>query len=432
MSDRPAPTFAAPDVALYLGDARDVLPTLPDASVDAVVTDPPAGIAMMGAAWDSDKGGRDAWIAWLASILSECRRVMKPGAHALVWALPRTSHWTGMAIEDAGLECRDVVQHLFGSGFPKSLDVGKAMDKAAGAEREVVGPKLSPNGKTYASLHGPRSGRTGGGIMGEACEVPTRNEFLTAPATDAARLWSGWGTALKPGAEFWWLARKPLIGTVAANVTRHGTGGLNIDACRIEMDDVTARSQNRGPVWSGEFQGGRRENGGNAAGRWPPNVVLSHADCNGECVEGCPVRMLDEQVGELGKSSGTQVGSFKGWTKTTGDRVKEIGYGDTGGASRFYPRFRYVPKAPKRDRGADNRHPTVKNTDLMAWLCRLVTPPGGTVLDPFAGSGSTGVAARDEGFAFVGIEREPEYFATAAERLRPPAQLCLPGLEAHP
>lgn len=352
-------------------DPERGLPSLADASVDAIVTDPPAGIAFMGKGWDSDKGGRDQWTAWLAGVMRECLRVLKPGGHALVWALPRTSHWTATAVEDAGFEIRDVVMHLFGTGFPKSLDVSKAIDKASGAEREIVGA-------------GRWAGREGDPSSTEEWRLRNerpRNE--TAPATDAARQWAGWGTALKPAAEHWILARKPLDGTVAANVLKHGTGALNIDGCRIAYQQPT--------------------------GRWPANVTLDEA----------AAAVLDEQSGTLTSGSGKKNtrrvhGSTYGKPFAPNDVVS---VGDTGGASRFF----YVAKGSRAEKThggtVDNKHPTVKSIALMRWLVRLITPPGGLVLDPFAGSGTTGVAALAEGMRFMGMESDEQYAGVANARM---------------
>ena len=225
---------------LHHGDCLDVLKTLADCSVDAIVTDPPAGIAFMGKEWDRDKGGKADWIQWMQSVADQCLRVIKPGGHALVWAIPRTSHWTGTAWEDAGWQPRDKIYHVFGSGFPKSLDVSKAIDKAAGAEREVVGVSSVTGARRSQTMNDGHKGtqRT------YQNDEPVINN-LTAPATEAAKQWEGWGTALKPAAEEWWLFRKPLIGTVAANVLEHGTGGLNIDGCRVgrNQDDQSGWSQ---------------------------------------------------------------------------------------------------------------------------------------------------------------------------------------------
>jgi site-specific DNA-methyltransferase (adenine-specific) len=411
-------------VTVYHGDALDVLRGLPDRSVDAVVTDPPAGIAFMGRAWDHHRGGREQWSAWLAEVMGEALRVAKPGAHALVWALPRTSHWTACGLEDAGWEIRDRVSHLFGSGFPKSLAVDKAIDKAAGAEREVVGTHASPAG----------NGKAGTVALGGAWQdAPS----LTAPATEDARRWSGWGTALKPAAEDWWLARKPLAGTVVGNVLAYGTGALNIDACRVPHgDDVdmhaVQRQQSANDLYIGGAKPGDVIAMYKAGGRWPSNVVLSHTpDCGQGCVPGCPVTELDQQSGtSASPSSPVRQGGYHGGGFDVGRAVGQaregfgIGYADSGGASRFFPVFRYEAKADSNERPRVNgtAHPTVKPLNLMRWLVRLVTPPGGLVLDPFAGSGTTAEACVIEGFRCTAVEREAAYLPFIVARLTKPIQ----------
>lgn len=447
--------------ALHLGDcaAPDGLASLEPGTVDALVTDPPAGIGFMGKDWDGDKGGRDAWVAWLAGIMRLCLRAMKPGAHGFVWALPRTSHWTATALEDAGFEIRDVVTHHFGTGFPKSLDVSKAIDAAAGAKREVVG-QAENWGRTRLET-------------GKVAESDFSGAWdLTAPATEAAKRWAGWGTALKPATEHWILVRKPLDGTVAANVQKHGTGGLNIDACRIAgMKDVPASPR----AVKHPFLGLARQSGDEAGldpsvGRWPANLVLSHSPACGEsCAPGCPVAELDVQGGE--RAPGGALTGSEPSAKTAGVYNPFAGrgpwepYNDTGGASRFF--FTAKPSRSERDRGcaslaptsageatnrsegsaglqspragagrtggARNNHPTVKPIELMEWLIRLISPPGATllILDPFTGSGTTGVAAIRLRHDFVGWEREPAYERIARKRLEAtqpePEQLGLFG-----
>jgi site-specific DNA-methyltransferase (adenine-specific) len=374
------------------GDCLKVMRGMEADSIDAIVTDPPAGISFMGKGWDHDRGGAEHWIAWLSEVMREALRVAKPGAHALVWALPRTSHWTGTAIERAGWEVRDQLHHVFGSGFPKSLDVSKA--------------------------------------------------------TGAAR-WSGWGTALKPAHEVWWLARKPLEGTVAWNVLEHGTGGLNVDACRVagagesptEERRATARRTGHAPINGetaaesnakgrinrrGSVQAWMEPRPSDLLGRWPPNLLLSHPSCNGACVTGCPVAEMDRQSGESASRDGASNGGFRedspgvvGFLRGSRGMLPP-GRGDSGGASRFFPTFHYVAKPSRRERDAGvtrNLHPTVKPLKLLDWLTRLVTPPGGTVLDPFAGSGSTGCAAVRLGFDFIGIEQVGQYTAIAKRRI---------------
>lgn len=413
---------ARPLYQIVHGRAEAVLAGARENDIDAIVCDPPAGIAFMGKDWDRDKGGRDAWVAWMTGVMSEALRVLKPGGHALVWALPRTSHWTATALEDAGFEIRDVVTHHFGSGFPKSLDVSKAIDKAAGAERQVVGTKVGLPGYSLA----PDLGRTTYSAQGRSSDVECA---VTAPTTDGAREWAGWGTALKPASEHWILCRKPLAqGTVADQVLGTGTGAINIDGCRVQgIKDVPASPSAQRNVY-GVYGSARDGTSGfdPTVGRFPPNLVFTHsAACGDGCAEDCPVGALDRQSGERkagGKVRGTepshtgQNGIYGAW-----GRVENEPYADEGGASRFFPTFRYAAKASKREKNAGvdgaNTHPTVKNLDLMRWLCRLITPPGGTVLDMFCGSGSTGVAAVQEGFRFIGIDAEAEYVTIASARL---------------
>lgn len=275
------------------GDCLAELKKLKPNSIDSLVTDPPAGISFMGKDWDGDKGGRDQWIAWMRDVMAECLRVLKPGAHALVWAIPRTSHWTTTAIEDAGFEIRDVVTHLFGSGFPKSLDVSKAIDKAAGAEREVVSTiKKTPSA---AKCH-------------EGWERPWAKDKttmdITAPSTDAAKQWQGWGTALKPAAEFWVLARKPLSErTVAKNVERWGTGALNIDGCRVGTESTRRPLGRKMDVYGGRSEDSQslEKIGGSDSGRFPANLVLSHTPycTEDQCDIECAIREMDRQSGLL-------------------------------------------------------------------------------------------------------------------------------------
>lgn len=761
-----------------LGDCLEELQKMESNSVDSVVTDPPAGISFMGKEWDGNKGGRDAWISWLAVVMKECLRVVKPGGHALVWGLPRTSHWTATAIEDAGWEIRDCVTHLFGTGFPKSLDVSKALDqeerkqwsaickqcdnldgrgilnawieyssnaKHAGvifpttrgrdgvvtndgvsAPSNVLGSSLpgdaqfpiqkgsnnarpaerrsrrrqietgtnTPRSDSALALALPspclsrfladaiiaelnsleappqseersssapvsvewhigqatalqahvwfaekwlRSDRLKQAIVDsivrcDAKELPSENimdrlkgvealktwlgskqslqqdatsalcaaltddlkhtilnqsrtflnldttsqmdcvsaitvtitesmaaslisfmvdmlrhkaidkvlgaarmvvgskttgnakqrtsktgEFadgkyggtqtidVTVPATDEAKQWDGWGTALKPSAEFWWLCRKPLSeSTLAKNVLKHGTGGINIDACRVSThgevvstgfpssirNDSCDEHEGWDRPWKQDLENyaSRKEetlNRTNTLGRWPPNTILSHSpECvrvgekvvkvaysqptrgnndsglfplgNSQqgkligyanpdgletvdeyiCVDGCPVAELDRQSGDTtrwfnktrtgdGKSkNGTVFGQHAGGGKAP--------YLDSGGASRYFPQFQpeievpflYKAKASRSERNAGcddlpqgNNHCTVKNISLMRWLCKLVNPPGGVILDPFCGSGTTGCAAVLEGFDFIGVEREQEYVDISRARI---------------
>jgi hypothetical protein len=547
------PHYRDESVTLYAGDALDVLRTLPDQSVDAVVTDPPAGIAFMGKQWDGAKGGREQWSAWLAAIMAEALRVTKPGGHALVWALPRTAHWTACGLEDAGWQVRDRITHLFGSGFPKSLDVGKAIDRAGGdplafhrfAHAYAAAVAASPYSHTdidrhlgikSSSCYWARDDHRGGmpprhhweqvrdllgldasfewlyaeaerevletrrDVGGRSVSVvgrPDASDYdVTAPATDAARRWDGWGTALKPAAEDWWLCRKPLEGTVAGNVTRWGTGALNVAACRVEHaspgDLAASQAKNPGRddlFTSGTYGAGRPQQSVNAAGRWPTNALLDTA----------AAQQLDRETGNRPGFStqrflGGTAGKSEGWGNVGAvpGETRE-GYNDQGGASRFFPTFpaadpadpghlpahrtggsgglpaaqsgrgdagsgeglraplrdpsadadaalrfappdplpawRYEPKAPTHERPVvdGEAHSTVKPLDLIRWLCRLITPPGGTVLDMFAGSGTTGEACVVEGFRAVLVEREPAYLPLIVARLSKPIQPDLFG-----
>lgn len=411
-----APKKHAP--TLHHGDCLAVLKTLDDASVDAVVTDPPYLIDFMGKGWDSADG-----IAGKPEVWAECLRVLKPGGHLLAFGATRTYHRMTCAIEDAGFEVRDSIHWMYGSGFPKSLDVSKAMDNAAGAEREVVGQRKLTGTARKSTTH---TGHGAGSVNG----ADPRNyietfQQITAPATDLAKQWAGWGTALKPAHEPVVVARKPLAGTVAANVERYGTGALNIDASRVGT--VFWKHPGSPAVRTtayGDFAGGDART--HEGGRWPPNIVLSHAeDCTeSACDETCAVAELDRQSGtKQGKGQPTVGGPPRSKSAHIAQMSEQprtnavMDYGDSGGASRFFPVFRYQAKASRSERGETNTHPTVKPIALMEWLVTLVTPPGGVVLDPFMGSGTTGVAAVCKGFRFVGIEREDEYLAIARARI---------------
>ena len=341
-----------------IGDCLDVLATMPDCSIDSVVTDPPYELGFMGKKWDS------TGIAYRVDLWRHVLRVLKPGGHLLAFSGSRTYHRMAVAIEDAGFDVRDQIMWVYGSGFPKSLDVSKAFDKAAGAERGKVWKRYTEG--TMAGAYDQRP------WLDEARKNGGRFIDVNEPATDLAKQWQGWGTALKPAHEPIVMARRPLIGTVAQTVQAHGTGAINVDGCRVGSEAIVTigRSDSRhrpsnsmGASWSGLVDSTPH------FGRWPANLIHDGSH---------------EVVGHFPE-----------------------------GAARFF----YCPKAGKRDRGSSNKHPTVKPTDLMRYLCRLVTPPGGTVLDPFTGSGSTGKAAVMEGFRFQGIEREPEYADIARARI---------------
>lgn len=417
-----------PAVMLYHGDCREVLAALPADSIDAIVTDPPYELGFMGRAWDA------SGIAYSVDLWRECLRVLKPGGHLLAFGGTRTYHRLTCAVEDAGFEIRDEIAWLYGSGFPKSLNVSKAIDKAAGAEQEVVGPRRRVDGKP--------PGHSALKLYGGNPDVDLADLVITAPATDDAKRWQGWGTALKPAHEPIVVARKPLAGTVAANVLAHGTGALNIDGCRVESDGshkrfgmITRRTtvsgdERIGPA-SGMYGAGSAYVPTNHdGGRWPTNVIMTHAAtpdgadaCADGCVPGCPVAELDTQSGNV-RSAGIY---DRGPVNSSGPAAINIDrdgyrtgmYADSGGASRFFPVFRYQAKAPTRERPkADGTaHPTVKPLELMRWLVRLVTPPSGLVLDPFVGSGTTAAAAIAEGARCFAIEQHDAYIPLIQQRL---------------
>ena len=392
---------------IELGDSRERLRELADASIDAVVTDPPYEIAFMGRGWDA------SGVAYDVDLWREALRVLKPGGYLLAFGATRTYHRMACAIEDAGFEIRDSIHWMYGSGFPKSLDVSKAIDKAAGARG-----------------HEGRNMRTddGAGTASYRATVDPRDYVRPPPATDDARTWLGWGTALKPAHEPIVVARKPLNGTVAANVLAHGVGGINVDGCRVgdEQRVNPPAANKRGKRSTSIMRGAQSTRGLKvdptvAVGRWPPNVVFSHLPaCEAEtCAEGCAVAELDAQSGfsktpaKVTRGAGGQHGKLS----PIGAQQGVPCYGDAGGASRFFPAFRYQAKPSRRERGSTNDHPTVKPIELMRWLVRLVTPRNGLVLDPFAGSGTTGVACVLEDARFVGVELSPDYRKIALARI---------------
>lgn len=427
------------------GDARHL--PLPDTSIHAIVTDPPYGLEFMGREWDTFRPANarmrtrqdqrtnpsagkstvtvpEAYVAggsyqdWCQQWASECLRVLKPGGFLLAFGGSRTHHRLACAIEDAGFEIRDSVQWIFGSGFPKSRNVTNDL-LAIPACTCRVGSEV-PSGSRAVEGSGRRGIRS--------CEVCSGR--IGEPV-------SGLGTALKPASEPIIVARKPLTGTVAATVLAHGTGALNIDGCRIPATDPQlaekyASVRNAGPRVNAVYGADSRPRSDDAlvphsGGRWPPNVLLGHSDTcapGGQCVSTCPVRELDEQGGDR-RSSGhyakgsSRCGSKAGDASIPIDGHSSTSYADSGGASRFFPRFRYQAKAAASERPKiDGKgHPTVKPLALMQWLVRLVTPPGGLVLDPFCGSGTTLQAAHLEGFRAIGLDSDPASIDLAIRRL---------------
>jgi DNA modification methylase len=389
-------------VKVFNDDCLNVLREMPDNSVDSIVCDPPYGISFMAKKWDYDVPSVEVW--------KEALRVLKPGGHSLIACGTRTQHRMVCNIEDAGFEIRDVVSWIYGSGFPKSLNISKAIDKAAGAEREVVGISTNSRDRSKHVVHAMN-------------EIPNKPIDITAPATDEAKQWDGWGTALKPACEFFTLCRKPLSEkTVAANVLKWGTGGINIDGCRVEGisdSDKNNFHQNRKTIkeYKGDdtlYKLGTKKvcSAENPQGRFPANLIH---DGSQEVLDLFPETKSGDFT-QRGQSANTV--QPNGWK--TGDRNYKKFKGDQGSAARFF----YVPKASKKDRNEGcgelekgNNHATVKPTALMAYLCRLITPTGGVVLDPYMGSGSTGKAAVREGFSFVGIELDPDYYEICKARI---------------
>lgn len=401
---------------IYQMDCLEGMRELGDASCDCCVTDPPYGIRFMGRKWDYEIPGFDVW--------KEVLRVLKPGAHLLCACGTRTHHRMAVNIEDAGFEIRDVICWHYGSGFPKSLDISKAMDKQAGPEREVIGVKTGKGGENLNRISRDSANDAynakGCGAFGKGARQIDVALPVTTPATDGAKKWEGWGTALKPATEFWTLARKPLEEkTIADNVLRYGTGGLNIDSCRIDAEDAKggeytvkrlkpgATLTKTGGNWRLSEKDAILYQGVMKAGRFPANLIMD------EFMAG----EMDKQSGIL--TSGQPSGKRKATNNVYGQYApgQEItGYGDSGGASRFF----YVAKADTAERGSGNNHPTVKPLTLMHYLLKLICPiePGRIVLEPFAGSGTTCLAARLLGVDFMAFELYEEHVRIAEGRLR--------------
>jgi site-specific DNA-methyltransferase (adenine-specific) len=420
---------------LINADCIEAMKAMPDNSVDSIVTDPPYELGFMGKSWDA------SGVAFNVEVWQEALRVIKPGGHLIAFSGSRTYHRMAVAIEDAGFQIRDQIMWVYGSGFPKSHNISKGIDKAAGAEREVIGETI----KGAQTESTGRYGAWGDGIT------------PTAPATPAAQQWDGWGTALKPAHEPMVLARKPLEGTVANNVLTYGVGGLNIDGTRVvadgeNFDNLKSRpigklNTRRNDETDEEFDARVGESPEQLAalaklkelGRFPANFIHDGSD---EVVALFPEtnKSRSALMGKGGDDKGNSIyGKYA-------DIATVRGHDDNGGSA---ARFFYCAKASKRDRnegldgfeakrdhdgrkdggvGGDNprnrtnnaklnHHPTVKPTSLMQYLVRLVTPPNGVVLDPFMGSGSTGKACAYEGFDFIGIDQSAEYVAIAQARI---------------
>jgi DNA modification methylase len=372
---------------IYNMDCLEGLKLLPDNSIDSIVTDPPYELGFMGKSWDS------TGIAYNIELWKECLRVLKHGGHLLAFGGTRTYHRMVCAIEDAGFEIRDQMQWIYGSGFPKSMDISKAVDKKFGAEREVVGEYQT---------HDIRNN----GLMDKKGSMTVN---ITKAATPEAKQWDGWGTALKPANEPICVARKPISEkTIADNVLKWGTGGLNIDGCRIGAEEIKTYGKRKGEgvslEWS-KYTSPEGYEGGIHQGRFPANVILDEE----------AGKMLDEQSGIL------KSGALKPYQENhqNASSYKMNRYktfvqpANEGGASRFF----YCAKASKKERGEGNNHPTVKPLSLIKYLITLVTPPEGICLDPFEGSGTHALACKELGFNYLGFELDKEYVDIAEKRL---------------
>lgn|SRR5574343_104948 len=397
-------------IKLMLGDNIESLKKLPDNSIHSVVSDPPYGLSFMNKKWDYNVPSVELW--------KEVYRVLKPGGHVLSFGGTRTYHRMVVNLEDAGFEIRDCITWQYGQGFPKSLNIGKAVDKLQGNKREVVG-KL----KNYQDKRG---------LNGQANVMENAKPRIDIDIDRGTSDQEGWGTALKPSVELICMARKPLSeNTIAENVLKWGTGGINVDECRIGSEGGTMKvdiNQESNTL----FEGGRHNSGkvqNLNEGRFPANSIWDEE----------AAKMLDEQSGLVNQGHWPK-GSTKGYGEFGGGTTSYEGVGPKdktkSGASRFF----YVAKVSKKERnmgledktskaaaeeklhsgqdnGMKNNHPTLKPVQLMAYLCRLVTPPNGIVLDPFMGSGSTGISALLEGFRFCGMELDEQYFKIAEARI---------------
>lgn len=349
-------------IKLEHGDCLELLKLLPDNFVDSIVTDPPYGLEFMNKKWDKGIPSVDVW--------AECLRVLKPGGYLLAFAGTRTQHRMACNIEDAGFDIKDMIAWLYGSGFPKSMNISKQIDKTLGCTPIDTGKSKRTNS---------RKARQNGELVGSVSVEELKSVPITAPSSDKAKEWDGWGTALKPAIEPITVARKPHKGTIANNVLKHGVGGLNIDACR--------------------------------AARFPANLVHDGSD---EVLE-----LFPKNAGARAKVKGSEPSNLTNNCYNQMNRGEGVFYGDKGSAARFF----YCAKASPSERnlgmpdGQKNVHVTVKPISLARWLIKLVTPVGGTTIDPFMGSGSMGVAAIHENMNFIGFEIEKESFDTARYRI---------------
>lgn len=397
---------------VYWGDCLEELKKLPENSVDSIITDPPYELGFMGKSWDS------TGIANNVDLWKECLRVLKPGGHLLAFSGTRTYHRMACAIEDAGFEVRDMIEWVYGSGFPKSLNIGKAVDKFQGNEREVVGVST---GKGYSSQQEKNKAE---GFRPYEKGLP--HEHADRTLTKGNSEWEGWGTALKPAHEPICMARKPLSEkTVAKNCLKWGTGGINIDESRVgtekrfnsfagNKDTGFTADDNRTDAGKGLYAG-NKEGGTTVTGRFPANLIHDNSEEVRECF---PETNASKSANRGLQHSGRHGGlvDIGGNIKVGTDTIR--GHDDNGGnASRFFKSIIYQAKAGKSDRGKGNNHATVKPTTLMEYLIKMVTREGQTVLDIFGGSGTTGVACKNTGRNYILIEKEKEYIDIINKRL---------------
>ncbi|WP_318491910.1 DNA-methyltransferase [Photobacterium leiognathi] len=385
---------------LMCGDCLDMMKNIEDNSIDSIVTDAPYGLSFMGKAWDKNVPSTLVW--------EECYRVLKPGGYLLCFAGTRTQHRMACNIEDAGFEIKDMIAWIYGSGFPKSMDISKQIDKKNGVKPTDTGETKRTNS---------RKARQGDELVGAQSIESLKHVPITKPTSEEAKQWEGWGTALKPALEPITVARKPHKGTIANNVLLHGVGGLNIDACRVPAgtDYHDMNVTQGGDLRSGGIMG-RTDQDRNTTfkpkdGRFPANLVHDGSD---EVLAVFPAK-----AGACAKVKGSEQSKVHSNTYSQRDRVEGVFYGDKGSAARFF----YCAKAAPSERhygmpeGVKNDHPTVKPIALMQWLIKLVTPIGGLTFDPYMGSGTTGLAAIKEGVNFVGIELDNDYFTIAKARI---------------
>jgi len=372
---------------LILGDCLQALKKMKDNSIDAVVTDPPYGLSFMGKKWDYDVPSVDIW--------AECLRVLKPGGYLLAFAGTRTQHRMAVRIEDAGFEIRDMIAWVYGSGFPKSLNIGKAVDKLQGNEREVYLADIAFPDSDCWGVPNSNKGSKSTIWQSDGVELGRGGKVVRSKGTSE---WEGWGTALKPALEPITVARKPLSEkTVAENVLKWGTGGINIDGCRVGSETITTQG---GDKFKGKGIYGKYNTFQETEhqGRFPANFIHDGSE---------------EVVGLFPDSKSTGGDGYKNSMFCGGKKTGGHGLGDSGSAARFF----YCAKASKSERGESNNHPTVKPVKLMQYLVNLVSTEGATILDPFCGSGSTGVACRNTNRNFVGIEKDESYFEIAKNRI---------------